>query len=69
LSTKVTPLGKAPVSLIAGAGDPVVVTVKLPSDPSKNEVLLMLVMIGAELTVMVTEDVVVLPAVLVTVRV
>ena len=38
LSAKVTPSGKVPVSLKEGAGYPVVVTGKLPSDPAVNVV-------------------------------
>jgi hypothetical protein len=34
LSVKVIPDGNAPVSLIAGVGDPLVLTVKLKADPS-----------------------------------
>jgi len=47
LSVKVTPLGSAPDSVRAGAGKPVVVTVKLPNPPKANEALLALVMAGA----------------------
>ena len=47
LSTKLTPLGRFPVSLIAGAGVPVVVTVKLPSVPTVNVVSSADVMAGA----------------------
>ena len=35
LSTKVTPVGRAPVSLSAGVGNPVVVTVNVPSVPDR----------------------------------
>jgi hypothetical protein len=44
---KVTPLGKAPVSLTVGAGVPVVVTVKVPDELAVKVVLVMLVMDGA----------------------
>ena len=48
LSTNVTPLGSAPVSVRDGVGVPVVVTVKkLSGEPTKNVVLLALVMPGA----------------------
>ena len=42
-----TPLGRVPVSLSAGVGEPVVVTVKLPAVPTVKVVLLALVMAGA----------------------
>jgi hypothetical protein len=47
LSTNVTPLGSAPVSVSDGVGVPVVVTIKLPAVPTVNVVLLALVMAGA----------------------
>ena len=47
MSTKVTPLGRAPVSLNDGVGVPVVVTVKLPAVPAVNVVALALVIAGA----------------------
>ena len=47
LSSKVTPLGSAPVSLSEGVGVPVAVTVKLPAVPAVNVVLVALVIIGA----------------------
>jgi hypothetical protein len=47
LSVKVTPFGSAPDSVRAGAGKPVVVTVKLPNPPKANDALLALVMAGA----------------------
>jgi len=48
LSTNVTPLGSAPVSVSDGVGDPVAVTVKKPSpDPISNVALLTLVIAGA----------------------
>ena len=53
LSTKVTPPGSAPVSLSAGVGKPVVVTVKLPGVPTVNVVLSALVIAGAWSTVRV----------------
>ena len=46
LFVKVTPLGKAPDSVMDGVGDPVVVTVKLPAAPTVNVVLLALVIVG-----------------------
>jgi hypothetical protein len=42
LSRKVTPLGRAPLSVKAGVGVPVVVTMKDPADPTVNDVLLAL---------------------------
>jgi hypothetical protein len=53
LFTNVTPLGSAPVSVIAGIGVPVEVTVKLPVEPTINVVLLALVIAGPWLTVSV----------------
>ena len=47
LSTKVTPEGSAPVSLSAGVGNPVVVTVKVPAVPVVNVVASALVIAGA----------------------
>ena len=47
LSTKVTPAGRVPVLVKLGIGPPVVVTVKVPSVPTTNEVLLALVIAGA----------------------
>jgi hypothetical protein len=48
LSTNVTPLGSAPVSVSDGVGVPVVVTVrKLSGEPIKNVMLLALVILGA----------------------
>lgn len=69
LSTKVIGLGSEPVNDSPGVGLPVVVTVKLPFTPTVKVVLLALVITGAECTVIVTVDVVLLPAALVTVRV
>ena len=40
---KVTPLGRAPVSLSVGFGNPVAVTVNVPAVPTTNVVLLELV--------------------------
>src|ERR1035438_5704822 len=54
LSTRVTPAGRAPASLSAGVGKPVVVTVNDPSVPSENAALFVLVMVGAWFTVSVT---------------
>ena len=45
------PLGKAPNSVIAGLGNPVVVTVKLDATPAWKFVVLALVMAGASFTV------------------
>ena len=53
LSTKVTPVGSAPVSLSAAVGNPVVVTVNVPSVPVVNVVLSALVIAGAAATVRV----------------
>jgi hypothetical protein len=53
LSTKVTPLGSAPVSMRAGSGKPVVVTEKEPGPPTENVVALALVIEGASFTVSV----------------
>ena len=47
LSANVTPLGRAPVSVTAGVGKPVAVTVKLPAAPTVKVVLVALVMAGA----------------------
>ena len=69
LSTKVIGLGKVPVKDSAGVGLPVVVTVKLPFTPTVNVVLLALVIVGCECTVIVSVEVTLLPAALVTVKV
>ena len=53
LSTKFTPAGSAPVSVSAGTGNPMVVTVKLPSVPVVKVVLPALVIAGAWSTVSV----------------
>ena len=50
---KFTPFGSAPVSVKAGVGAPVVVTVKVPRTPTENVVLAPLVMTGAVFTVSV----------------
>ena len=47
LSVKVTPPGRAPLSLSAGVGKPLVVTVKLPAVPTVKVVVLALVIVGA----------------------
>ena len=47
MSANVTPLGSAPVSVRAGVGDPVDVSVNDPAEPTANVVLLALVMVGA----------------------
>jgi hypothetical protein len=47
LSIKVIPAGNIPVSLNDGAGNPIVVTVKVPATPTSNVVLFALVMDGA----------------------
>jgi hypothetical protein len=44
---KVTPLGRAPVSVKVGVGKPVAVTVNDPAVPTTNVVLLALVIFGA----------------------
>ena len=69
LSTNVTPVGSVPVSLSAGVGKPVVVTVKLPAVPTVKVVLLALVMAGAWLTVRVKVWVASLPTPLEAVKV
>ena len=51
LSTKVTPPGRAPVSLRAADGEPVLVTVNVPALPTVKVVLAALVMAGAWSTV------------------
>ena len=47
LSTKVTPVGSARVSLSAAVGIPVVVTVNVPAVPTVNVVAAALVIAGA----------------------
>jgi len=53
LSTNVTPVGSAPVSVRAGFGKPVVVTVKVPGALTEKEVAFALVIAGAWSTVSV----------------
>ncbi len=53
---RVTPVGRAPVSLNVGGGLPVAVTVKVPAVPTVNVVALAEVMVGGTGTV-VTESV------------
>ena len=53
LSVRVTPGGKAPVSVMVAAGKPVVVTVNEPAWPTPKLVLSALVIAGAWLTVRV----------------
>jgi hypothetical protein len=53
LSCRVSPPGRAPVSLIAGAGEPVVVTEKLKAAPTVAVAVALLVTPGAWLTVMI----------------
>jgi hypothetical protein len=71
LSTKVTPLGKDPLSTNDGAGFPEVVTENVPFTPTVNVALLALVNAGGTSTVIITVAVVVagVVAVLVTVNV
>jgi hypothetical protein len=69
LSVKVTPVGNDPVICSAGVGLPVAVTVKLPFTFTINVVLFALVICGGVFTVIVTVDVVLLPAEFVTVSV
>jgi hypothetical protein len=47
LSLKVTGLGNGPDSLRAGVGEPVVVTVNVPAEPTVKVVLFALVIAGA----------------------
>ncbi len=57
MSTKVTPLGSAPTLVSAGVGEPVVVTMNDPAEPTVNVVELALVVVGAvceEVTVKVS---------------
>ena len=51
LTTKLTPAGKAPASVITGVGVPVAVTVNEPAEPTLKAVLLALLMTGLWLTV------------------
>ena len=46
LSTNVTPLGRAPLSLSVGVGKPVVVTVNVPNVPVVNVAATALVIAG-----------------------
>jgi hypothetical protein len=70
LSWKVRGLGSDPeVILKLGVGVPVVVTVKLPFTPTVNVLLMALVICGGVFTVILTVDVTLLPAALVTVNV
>jgi hypothetical protein len=46
LSTKVTPVGSVPVSVIVGDGSPVVVTVNVPAEPTVKVVLAADVIVG-----------------------
>ena len=55
LSTRVTPAGSEPVSVMAAVGSPVEVTVKVPADPVVKVVLAPLVMAGAASTVSVND--------------
>ena len=48
MSLNVTGLGRAPVSVSAGVGDPVVVTVKVPAVPTVNVAAFALVIVGAD---------------------
>ena len=50
LSEKVTPVGSAPALVIAGSGNPVVVTVKEPAEPTRKVVEVPLVMTGGAST-------------------
>jgi hypothetical protein len=69
LSWNVTPLGKAPLSVMLGVGDPVVVTVKEPAVPTWKAVLLALVIAGVCFTVSVKGCVALLPTPLLAVKV
>jgi hypothetical protein len=51
LLTKLTPVGRAPVSDKAASGLPVVVTVKVPVTPTVNVELVALVITGGTFTV------------------
>ncbi len=46
-AVRVTPVGRAPVSLKVGAGEPVAVAVRVPALPSVKLVLAVEVMVGA----------------------
>jgi hypothetical protein len=62
-------VGNVSVSVSDGVGKPEVVTVNDPAVPTVKLVLLALVMVGGVSTVIVTVDVVLLPAAFVTVKV
>jgi hypothetical protein len=49
--SRFTPVGSAPVLANVGAGKPVAVTAKLPSEPTVNVVALGLVIAGGSMTV------------------
>ena len=68
LSTQVTPCGRVPLSVSAGAGAPEVFTVKVRLEPSVAVAVAPDVIFGAALTVR-TKDCVVVPAELVAVNV
>ena len=55
LSTKVIPAGRAPVSVMAGAGSPVVYTVALKAVPTMELAELALMMVGATCSVRVSD--------------
>ena len=65
LSVKVTPVGRAPASLSAGAGYAVVVTVNVPGVPAVNVIASPLVMAVPWLTVSVKSCVAAVPTPLV----
>ena len=71
LSVNESPAGSAPVSLMAGTGEPVVVTAAAPAAFRVKNAVLPLVMVGAAaaLTVMVSDSVAWLPEELVADRV
>src|SRR5437016_1771781 len=69
LSMKVTPLGRAPVSVKDGVGLPVAVTVKVPAVPTTSVILFALVIAGGVeggLTVSPAQALVALPMELLT---
>ena len=55
LSTKDIPAGRAPVSVMAGAGSPVVYTVTLKGAPTMELAELALMMVGATCSVRVSD--------------
>lgn len=61
LSVKVTPVGKDPVSVKDGVGDPMLVIVNEPAVPTVNVVLLALVMAADEFTAKDAEAVLPVP--------